>query len=192
MSLLPQLSPLAAILLVVSLAYLRLETFRYRERIKKCASESLQQLSREGDWKPQQYGNTDYYGELAYLAGIPGGEGVEDSMRARWRMLPFFDSSWLRRFSVFGAGSALVLVITAAAHATGQWQGIEFMFTTEHIGWAFYGLSVLTASFVLLVLVGETYVSHAEEKIRKIAEEFGKHLKNPASEAVIGGEPPGV
>lgn len=192
MSLLPQLSPLAAILLVVSLAYLRLEAFRYRERIKKCASESLQQLSREGDREPQQYGNTDYYGELAYLAAIPGCESAADRMRARWRMLPLFDSSWLQGFSVFGAVFALVLVITAAAHATGHWRAIEFIFTAERIGWVFYCLSFLTAGFVLLVLVGETYVSHAEAKIKEIAEEFGKHLRNPASEAVIGGEPPAV
>ena len=186
MSLLPALTPMAAILLGLSIAYLRLEQFQHLKRIRARASENLKKLAQDGNEVPKTFRESDYYRKLACLAGKTQDPEVQILTGFSGKLYSaLFNSQKDRKISVFMAWVSLVLVILGAAHDTGQLQWSTFLFGAEWIAWTLWPLALLNVLSVVLVLAGDRYVSCTYREIDTAAKQLEIFLRGGASEAVI-------
>ena len=182
MSLLPSLSPLAAILLAVSLAYYRLEPFQYWKQIRAHAADTWKKLPPG----VQAHEETEYYKRIGSLAGeVQGSEAGRIPGVMGWIFWILFNTGADRMLSVGMSVLALALVILGSAHATRRLLWLASWFDGDRILWPLITLSSLTAFSVALMFLGDWYVSKAREVIDANAKELSKHVTAGASSAKI-------
>ena len=182
MSLLPSLSPLAAILLAVSLAYYRLEPFQYWKQIRAHAADIWKKLPPGAE----AHEETEYYKRIGSLAGkVRSSEAGRIPGIMGWIFWLLFNTGADRMLSVGMSVLALALVILGSAHATGRILWLASWFDDEQILWPLVTLSFFTAFSVALMFLGDWYVSRAREVINANAKELSKHVSAGASSAKI-------
>lgn len=96
-----------------------------------------------------------------------------------------YENAWDRKFSFVMVCVGFILVTAGAAHATGQISFTASLFSGSKILWTFWPLVLLTGLSVVLVLVGDTYVSSALNEINKAADSFQDYLRAAPGRATI-------
>ena len=170
MSLLPELTPLASIILAFNIAYLRLDQFRHQERVRQYARDKLKEITKSRA-VPDTASNSESYNALLNLAEKPRGKAK--SLSRFWSLTY---AVLLRTRIDRWAASILVLVgLTAvcvgSAHAVDHWQSTAPWFVSEHISWWLWGLTICCSLSVLFAILGELIVRGTLANIDKYASE---------------------
>ena len=162
MSLLPNLLPLASMVLALGLSYLRLERFQYLERIQNYASDALDSLRNGG--LCQEHEEADYVRQILLFSG-----DIQDATTGQ------FPKFWGKVYSVLFCSSidriisgiaiviSAVLVILGSGHAVNRFQTLTAFFDHEHIDVTLCLLVILFMFSVFLVLYG----AHIDYKSRE-------------------------
>lgn len=148
MSLLPMLEPVLGAALAFNLAYLNLDPFRYRDKIRQETLEIL--VKRAKSIKPQ-INDKKWFKELCHLAEV--NENFEKNKKQasgptiRSKAIPnslwAFFYKWIlhgrRDYYVSAAATltSLVLLILGAGHSVGIFKLSMHLFTQNNIGWTF-------------------------------------------------------
>ena len=168
MSLLPELSPMAAILLA-----LRLEPFQYWKRIQAHASATYKNLPPHA----KSHHRTAYYKRIASLAGVlPDRQAQRLPGSVGFVFWVLFNNGFDRCASIVMTILALALVVLGAGQATGAISWCVDCFEHERILWTYWPLSALTGFSVVLVLAGDWYTSRTRKEIDSNASELEKHV----------------
>jgi len=163
----------AALLLAVNLAYLRLDRFQHLIEIRKHAERVLVDISQAEKRIPRGFLDTKDYKLIAAWAGKDIGN---DTNNHQGLMDRIYKNAWDRRFSSVMVCVGFILVTAGAAHATGQIGWAASLFSGSKILWTFWPLVLLTGTSVVLVLIGDRYVSSAIDDINEAADNFQGYL----------------
>lgn len=168
MSLLPELSSLAGLILAFNVAYLKLDQFRYQERVREYARVKLKEIaeSREVTSRASQ---SESYNALTNLAEDPPGR-IRDLERFWSKVYAVFLRTRLDRvlsFSLAMTGFAAVCV--GNAHAVNHWQALAPFFSSGRISWSLWILVVCAGLSALLALFGDQIVRGTCKNIDKYA-----------------------
>ena len=187
-SLLPELTSLAAIVLAFNIAHLRLDQFRHQERVREYVREKLKAIVEEREF-PSTAVLSENYNALVNLAEDPIGR-IRDLPRfwsRTWAV--FLRTRFDRVLSLIPAGVGLAAVCVGNAHAVDQWQGLAPLFVAERISWSLYGLAACAVLSVLFAILGEWVVRGTWKNIdRCAAEPMHLRRKRAASSGVKSGE----
>jgi hypothetical protein len=130
-SLLPLLEPVLGIGFALNLAYIGLERFRYRDKIREHAKPLLDSLIgvHQGTRK------TDLYKDLVRLSGLPNDEkdgtpGKSGLKRGRWAWFyrNWFECNWDREAAILSAFAIGILLFFGVGHQIGslEWSNSTF------------------------------------------------------------------
>ena len=183
MSLLPELIPLGGIVLAFNIAYLRLDQFRHRDRVREYAQRKLGEIS-DKRVVPASAGKSENYRALANLAENPKGK-TRDFPKAWSRAYAILlRSRFDRKVALALAGVGLAVMCMGSAHATNQWQWqwLVRLFMQERISWSLWILVGCSILSVLFVILGERVVAGTFENIDKYAKESMHLMQEKAAQ----------
>ena len=188
MSLLPELTSLAGIILAFNIAYLRLDQFRHQERVRQYAREKLKEIV-EAREVPSTAARSESYSALVNLAEDPRGKIGELTRFWSWTYAVFLRTRIDRGLSLILAAVGLAVVCVGNAHAVDQWQGLAPLFAAERISWSLYGLVACAVLSVLFAILGEWVVRGTWKNIDRYASEpMNLMRKTAASTKVENGD----
>ena len=168
---------MAFFLLAVNLAYLRFETFKHRERIKKHAVEKLGAV----DAVPDDLKLSNYYKRLSYWAGISRDrKAVIEKLGWGWWYPVVFDPQRDRRASTIMIWIAWPVVLGGTIDASGL---LQIPGQAEWMGWLLAALVLMTVVSVTLVLGGNHYISKACNLIDQDAEQWRIVMRDKTADA---------
>ena len=196
MSPLSELRPLAGLVLVLSIAYLRLDQFRHQKRVREYASERFREIGRQRE-VPKGADESRSYKALRNLAEIPasgGGnaDGFPEQFRQWWDQVWTSQKWWSRVYviafrtrldrlvSYVLLASGTIAVLAGNLHAVGRWQD----FATEET-WPIWWLVACGAASVLLALGGDWVVAGTKKNIDEYANEPMKLMQRKAEEGAV-------
>lgn len=165
-SLLPDLLPLASILLAFSVAYLRLEPFQVSLRIAKYAEDCLRKFD-DTEIKPHFTDTTDYQ-ILEFLANSAIHKYIPNEGKI-YRVL--FRSGWDRRIAGFSTVVALGVLILGSLHSICR-PFLAQYFGENLIVWWWLALGILALMSISLILISERIASDT----KKIVDEHVRNL----------------
>ena len=154
MSLLPELTPLAGITLAFNVAYLKLDQFRYQDRVRKYARDKLDEIQDARDVPDTAY-RSENYRAIVNLAEKPKGGFSELKRTQSWTYAVFLRPRIDRFVSWILAGVGLVGLCIGSAHAVGEWQSLAPLFCRDRIAWSLWGLVTCVVLSVLFAVLGE-------------------------------------
>lgn len=188
MSLLPELTPLAGITLAFNVAYLKLDQFRYQDRVRKYAYDKLEEIQDAREVPDRAY-RSENYRAIANLAEKQKGDVSELPRTRSWTYAVFLRPRIDRVVSLILAGVGLVGVCVGSAHAVGEWQSLAPLFNQDRIAWSLWGLVSCVVISVLFAVLGEWVVRGTLGNIDKYAEELmnlmPRKMQKEATEASV-------
>ena len=193
MSLLPELTPLAGITLAFNVAYLKLDQFRYQDRVRDYARTKLREIQ-EAREVPDTATLSENYSAIVNLAEEPKGDISELKRFWSWTYAMFLRPRIDRRVSLILAGVGLAGVCIGSAHAVGEWQRLAPLFDQDRIAFSLWVLVICVVLSVLFAVLGEWVVRGTFKNIDKDAEEsvnlMSKKMQKKATEASVADSDP--
>lgn len=171
---LPNLEPLTAGALALNLAYLNLERFRYRDKIRSRARTELDRLNGGGsDNTPRKLLENRWFQEVDRLAALPNHDptGDDDLRSASYRGNgPLPAGPWGRIYNGFYERHqdmyvtciltvySIFLLALGTAHSSGILISTSCWFSADLIAFTFWGLVVSILAPIAFVIVGKQIV----------------------------------
>lgn len=196
-SLLPELKEFAATSIVINLAYLNLDRFRYRKWIGDHARQEINKLNGDGTRLPDNYTSTLQYKRIERLARFSSSENVNPATRANvptgvklppglWSKIyiTIFERHQDRTIVTFAACIAFALLYLGSANAIGYCSRVSPYFAKGNAILALYVLLatiMIPVAFVLssrfVVLWASKLISETTGDIEKMLQQLARNAK---------------
>lgn len=157
--LLPNLIPLASILLALSVAYLKLEPFQVALWIERYAEKCLRRF--DGTEIFRHLTDTTDYQNLEFLANSATHKNLPNKGKVYRRI---FKSGWDRRIVGCSTAVALGILIIGSLHSIGQPVFAQY-FSKDYILWWWGLLVFLVTISIILILINEIITRNMKEQI---------------------------
>lgn len=188
---LPELEPILGAALALNSAYLALDRFRHRIKIRNHASRKLEIFQPNGEPPPKRLTDSKYYKTLALLAGLPdndkevGQNGGKAKVPMGWGTVygVLFHNHHDRHVAWLFVGVASILLIVGVGHATSIDQFSQCLFTVRNIGWSFFLGLVMIAYPTIAAWLGFNVVRSLTVYCTDEVDELNKLLTEQIPEA---------
>src|SRR3546814_852238 len=184
---LPALEPMAGAALAINLAFVNLERFRYRKKIRDHARKELDRLKPNGGGPLPWILESQWYKEVERLSALPDNDGAEPKGQASRCEMP--DGIWGKLYIIFFEFHedrvasyvmtliSLLVLIVGTAHAIGYLAPIHWV---GAYSWAVTWFWLLAASILVpigFVILGGCVVDWAKHYTSKNIRELEKMMK---------------
>ena len=178
---------LAAVCFGLYVAYLRLDPFRYKDRVRDAAKRSLTELEGNAPGGLEQYSKREYILRLRYLAGEKLTNDEIEHASVPW-LIKFMTHLWDRLFAYVGVVASGVVLIISAHNRTQTTITIALDPNKPKHMWVFWVLAGLILLLLVLSESGEWSTQHAQKIAQKAAHEAGEYTKSNAGSVKVGEE----
>ena len=192
--------------LALNLAYINLERFRYRSKIRLHARKELERLKSKGGAEiPEEFIEIRNYKLVKYLSALPdndadiakrGDKSEEKNNEEVWPegLWPkiykyLFDKHQDRIFSFLMVIVSTFLLVVGVAHSIGHAQCISCLFSNEWILLSFYILVASVIFPMFFVMLGTRVVRWGTDIASENVAELEKMMQGVARQARIKEQP---
>lgn len=189
------LEPLAGAALAINLAYLGLQRFRYREKIRAAAESERKIFEHAEKTAPENIKAMRYYAQLRDLCSlsnhdlddIPGANKDARINNGFWSAIyhHLYRKHRDRYIAYTGAGLAGVTLTTGVAVNIGTWSLASYLYSETSAPLWFYVLILACAAPISMVYVGRQIVFYAAGHAKECREEIEKAMQTKAQDIVI-------